>query len=192
MRAILPLIINPSDLGCSLKIVQGQTCISRLVHIRYHKLVPLYPVSLIEISKLCSRLWGLIFFQSGFRNRRVLLLVCEKVKSKIDLNWTFLWFSSRSISCAASTWSLLVKIQIFLVAKRWKCRDHDIYFNIIRISYIDVEFGKILCALGKYCVKMLFRNGPSTTNWISIGNFVSCKYFKFTSALIAYRELHSY
>ena len=37
---------------------------------------------------------------------------CEKVKSKIDLSWTFLWFSSRSISCAASTWSLLVKIQI--------------------------------------------------------------------------------
>ena len=86
---------------------------------------------------------------------------CEKVKLKIDLSWTFLWFSSRSISCAASTWSLLVKIQIFLVAKRWKCRDHDIYFNIIRISYIDVEFGKILCALGKYCVKMLFKN-PET------------------------------
>ena len=42
--------------------------------------------------------------------------------------------------------------------------DHDIYLNIIRISYIDVEFGKILCVLGKYYVKVLFKNGPSTTD----------------------------
>ena len=56
----------PSYLGCSLNTVQGQTCISQLVHIQYHKLVPLYPVSLIEISKLCSLLWGFDFLTKWF------------------------------------------------------------------------------------------------------------------------------